>query len=126
MIESVWRSPNSRFASDGSLAPHPVIRLPSHRSTQQTPRSDSELIVFDDAADSQWTRRPAFPDAHGGMVSTAADLLRFAAALLDEGAGVIASTSVRAMTRDQLTAEQREASPTRPFLDRSGGATAWR
>jgi CubicO group peptidase (beta-lactamase class C family) len=83
-------------------------------------RSDSELIVFDDAADSRWTRRPAFPDARGGMVSTAADLLRFAAALLDEGAGVIASTSVRAMTSDQLTAEQREAPSARAFLDGSG------
>lgn len=83
-------------------------------------RSDSELIVFDDAADSRWTRPPAFPDARGGMVSTAADLLRFAAALLDEGAGVIASTSVRAMTSDQLTAEQREAPSARAFLDGSG------
>lgn len=82
--------------------------------------SDSELIVFDDAADSRWTRRPAFPDARGGMVSTAADLLRFAAALLDEGAGVIAPTSVRAMTSDQLTAEQRGAPSARSFLDGSG------
>jgi CubicO group peptidase (beta-lactamase class C family) len=54
------------------------------------------------------------------MVSTAADLLRFAAALLDEGAGVIAPASVRAMTSDQLTDEQREAPSARSFLNGSG------
>jgi CubicO group peptidase (beta-lactamase class C family) len=83
-------------------------------------RSGSQLVVFDDAAESRWTRRPAFPDARGGMVSSAADLLRFAAALLDDGAGVILPASVRAMTSDQLTAEQRRAPSARSFLDGSG------
>src|SRR3954454_3607866 len=40
MIKSGWRSPNSRRASDASLAPCPVARLPSHDSTQQTPPMD--------------------------------------------------------------------------------------
>lgn len=83
-------------------------------------RSGSQLVVFDDAAESRWTGRPAFPDARGGMVSSAADLLRFAAALLDDGAGVILPASVRAMTSDQLTAEQRRAPSARSFLDGSG------
>jgi CubicO group peptidase (beta-lactamase class C family) len=82
--------------------------------------SESGLAVFDDAEDSRWTRRPAFPDARGGMVSTAADLLRFAAALLDEGAGVITPASVTAMTSDQLTAQQRQDPPASAFLNGAG------
>ena len=45
----------------------------------------SGLVLFDDADDSRWSRTPAFPDARGGLVSTAADLLCFASSLLDGG-----------------------------------------
>lgn len=93
----------------------PVGRLPVCYA-----RGDAGMTVFDDAIDSRWLRRPAFPDARGGMVSTAHDLLRFAAALLDGGSGVLSPASVRAMTSDQLAPAQRRAPSATSFLDGSG------
>jgi CubicO group peptidase (beta-lactamase class C family) len=82
--------------------------------------SDAGLVTFDTATDSRWAVPPAFPDARGGLVSTAADLLRFAEALLDDGAGVISAASVAAMTTDRLTAEQRRGPSAQTFLDGFG------
>lgn len=82
--------------------------------------SDSGLVVFDAAADSRWSHPPAFPDARGGLVSTAADLLCFAGALLDGGRDVISSESVAAMTSDHLAGDQRLGSSARIFLDGFG------
>ena len=49
---------------------------------------------YDGTTDSSWLERPAFPDPRGGLVSTAADYLRFARHLL--------TTDSAAMTTDQL------------------------
>ena len=45
----------------------------------------SGLVLFDGAATSRWSTMPSFPDARGGLMSTARNLLRFASALLDGG-----------------------------------------
>jgi CubicO group peptidase (beta-lactamase class C family) len=82
--------------------------------------SEAGLVVFDAAVDSRWAATPAFPDARSGLVSTAADLLRFAGALLDAGAGVIAPAAVAAMTTDRLTPEQRGGPSAQIFLDGAG------
>ncbi len=82
---------------------------------------DDGLRPWDDAAASRWGRAPAFPDARGGLVSTAADLLRFAAALLDGGGGVLTPRSVELMTSDRLTPEQRRSPSAQAFL----GAGSW-
>ena len=60
-----------------------------------------------DPPDGQWSTPPRFPDAAAGLVSTADDLLAFARMLLRNGDGVLSPQSVRAMTTDQLTAEQK-------------------
>ena len=78
------------------------------------------LVVFDPAAGSRWTVPPSFPDARGGLVSTAADLLRFAGALLDGGAPVLTAASVTAMTTNRLTADQQQGSSAQTFLSGSG------
>lgn len=83
-------------------------------------RDESGLVLFDDARDSRWTTAPSFPDARGGLVSTATDLLRFASALLDGGGGVLSADGVSAMTRDHLTSEQRRAPSAAAFLNGSG------
>ena len=83
-------------------------------------RQDAGLTVFDDDAGSRWSTAPAFADLRGGLVSTASDLLRFAAALLDGGGGVLSERSVREMTTDHLTAAQRRGPSARAFL-REGG-----
>ncbi|MCY0941119.1 serine hydrolase domain-containing protein [Streptomyces antarcticus] len=66
-----------------------------------------------DAPDGQWARQPAFPSGAGGLVSTADDWLAFGRMLLAEGAyeggRLLSPESVRRMTTDHLTAEQRAA-----------------
>lgn len=81
---------------------------------------DDGPVEFDGAADSRWSTEPPFADARGGLVSTAADLLRFAGALLDGGGGVLTADAVAAMTTDQLTPEQRGGPSARTFLGGSG------
>ena len=83
-------------------------------------RHENILAPFDGVADSRWATSPRFPDARGGLVSTAADLLRFAGMLLDHGSGLLTPASVAAMTTDQLTPEQRAGPSAVTFLD-SGG-----
>ncbi len=81
---------------------------------------ESQLATFDDPADSRWTAAPAFPDARGGLVSSADDLLRFAGALLDDGGGLLSDDSVRLMTTDRLTPQQRRGSSATTFLGGGG------
>src|SRR5262249_4576224 len=56
----------------------------------------------------------------GGLLSTLADLHRFGRMLLAGGGGVLSTESVRQMTTDHLTAEQRDASTL--FLEGAGWA----
>ena len=83
-------------------------------------RRQNGLEPFDGVANSRWASPPRFPDGRGGLVSTAGDLLRFAGMLLDGGGGLLAPSSVIAMTTDQLTPEQRARPSAATFLN-SGG-----
>lgn len=65
--------------------------------------------VFDTAAESQWLEPPTFPDAGGGLVSTADDFHAFACMLLAGGNGILSADAVARMTTDHLTPAQREA-----------------
>ncbi len=100
--------------------PDTAFVAPAGRLPPCFARQDSGLAVFDDDAGSRWSKAPAFPDLRGGLVSTASDLLRFAAALLDGGGGVLSERSVREMTSDRLTPAQRRGPSARAFL-REGG-----
>lgn len=72
------------------------------------------LELFDGVNDSQWSRPPVFPDAAGGLVSTAGDYLAFGQMLLNKGRygseRILSRPSVELMTTDQLTPEQKAAS----------------
>jgi CubicO group peptidase (beta-lactamase class C family) len=59
-----------------------------------------------DPPDGMWSRPPPFADGAAGLVSTADDLHAFAAMLLG-GSPVLSAESVRAMTTDQLTPQQK-------------------
>jgi CubicO group peptidase (beta-lactamase class C family) len=75
-------------------------------------------IELVDAPDGQWSKPPVFPSGAGGLVSTADDLHAFGRMLLAAGQGLLSPESVRAMTTDQLSPAQREASAL--FLDGQG------
>jgi CubicO group peptidase (beta-lactamase class C family) len=60
-----------------------------------------------DQPDGAYSRRPEFEDGAGGLVSTADDLLAFARMFLRRGDPVLSADSVRAMTTDQMTPEQK-------------------
>ena len=70
--------------------------------------------VVEDGPDGQWSRPPAFEAGGGGLVSTAADYLAFATALLagstHHGERVLSRPSVTLMTSDQLTPAQKAVS----------------
>jgi CubicO group peptidase (beta-lactamase class C family) len=65
-----------------------------------------------------WKEPPVFPSGSGGLVSTLADWHRFGRMLLAGGDGLVSPESVRLMTTDHLTQEQRDASTL--FLEGAG------
>jgi CubicO group peptidase (beta-lactamase class C family) len=71
-------------------------------------------VVVEDGPDGRWSRPPAFESGGGGLVSTAADWLAFASALLAGGAHrgerVLSRPAVTLMTSDQLTPAQKAVS----------------
>ncbi|MEY9911780.1 CubicO group peptidase (beta-lactamase class C family) [Catenulispora sp. MAP12-49] len=71
-----------------------------------------------DPREGQWSTLPAFPSGAGGLVSTVDDYHAFARTLLPGATGLLSEQSVREMTTDHLTAEQRAAS--RLFLEGQG------
>jgi CubicO group peptidase (beta-lactamase class C family) len=89
------------------VPPEKLDRLPPYRAPDLTPIDDG-----------RWTAPPVFPSGAGGLVSTLADLHRFGRMLLDDGGGVVSPRSVRLMTTDHLTEEQRQASTL--FLEGAG------
>jgi CubicO group peptidase (beta-lactamase class C family) len=70
-------------------------------------RSGPDGLVAWDEPDGKYSRPPAFEDGAGGLVSTADDMLAFARMFLRGGDPVLSTDSVRAMTTDQLTPEQK-------------------
>ena len=87
-----------------SVLPAKLDRL----ATEYEPTPDGRLALYDDPADSQWSRPPAFPSASGGLVSTADDLVAFGRMLLGRAVRprIIASSTVTEMASNQLTSDQ--------------------
>jgi len=73
-------------------------------------RSDG-VVVSDLPATGKWSRPPRFEQGDGGLVSTVDDYLAFARMLLADGRhrgqSLLTPASVKAMTTNQLTAQQR-------------------
>jgi CubicO group peptidase (beta-lactamase class C family) len=80
-----------------------------------TDAKSGDRAVFDDAAQSRWSRPPGFPAGGGGLVSTVDDYLAFGQMLLNRGRHgrerILSRPSVEAMITDQLTPAQKAASP---------------
>ncbi|MFC0623688.1 serine hydrolase domain-containing protein [Kribbella deserti] len=96
-----------------------VVRDPTRLIPSYAQNGSGGLAVFDPAEGSAWLEPPVFPHAGGGLVSTASDYLRFGEFLLSKGA-LLSAESIRAMTTDQLTPEQRTSEPAAIVLDGAG------
>ncbi|HEX5117511.1 MAG TPA: serine hydrolase domain-containing protein [Pseudonocardiaceae bacterium] len=84
-----------------------------------------EPELLDHAEGGEWASPPPFRSAGGGLVSTAADFLAFGTMMLRqgryEGGRVLSRPSVRLMTTDQLTREQKALSGFFPgYFDHQG------
>jgi CubicO group peptidase (beta-lactamase class C family) len=77
--------------------------------------STGEVVVLHDASGGHFVRPPVFESGGGGLVSTVDDLLAFGRMMLDNGAygreRILSRPSVELMTMDQITPEQKAASP---------------
>src|SRR5262245_60800899 len=90
-----------------SVSPEKIDRL---ATSYWTDYQTGALDVYDEPADGQWSRPPAFPSGAGGLVSTVDDFLAFGRMLLNKGrhgnARILSRPAVETMTTDHLTPEQ--------------------
>ena len=91
------------------------FHVPSEKLDRLPPYRGPDLAPIDDGL---WTEPPIFPSGAGGLVSTLADWHRFGRMLLADGGELLSPRSVRLMTTDHLTQEQRQASML--FLEGAG------
>jgi CubicO group peptidase (beta-lactamase class C family) len=94
--------------------------VPSHARERLIPCFTGGDVVFDGTDDSDWLAAPVFPHAGGGLVSTAADYLRFGRLLLDGGGTLLTQAAVADLSADHLTDEQRSGPSAAIFLDGEG------
>ena len=87
-------------------------RLPTCYGTDM---GTGKLVVLHDAGGGYAARPPVFESGAGGLVSTAEDLLAFGQMMLRNGASdaerILSRPAIELMTMDQLTPEQKAASP---------------
>ena len=89
----------------------PVGKLGRLASCYATNPGTGALDLYDDAADSAWSRPPVFESGGGGLVSTVDDYLAFCRMMLGKGSHgdgrILSRPSVELMTTNHLTPEQR-------------------
>ncbi len=104
-----------------SVPPNKLDRLAACYVTDEA----GALELHDDPADSQWGHPPTFPDGAAGLVSTIDDYHAFGQMLLNGGKHgnqrILSRPTVEVMVTDQITPEQKAASPFFPgFWDNRG------
>jgi CubicO group peptidase (beta-lactamase class C family) len=125
--------PLSAFLRDRLFGPlgmkDTAFHVPSERRARLTSAYRVEeggaLALHDAAENSSWADAPAFPSGASCLVSTADDYLAFSRMLLNGGAhdstSILSAESVRALTTDQISPEQKARSPFFPgFWDTRG------
>ena len=80
---------------------------PARLATAYMPAGDGLELL--DPPDGEFARPPQFEELSSGLVSTAADVLRFYTAMADGGAPVVRRAALARMTADALTDDQRRA-----------------
>ena len=98
----------------------PEAQLHRLSTCYQTDVSSGKTAVHDEARGGRFARARDFESGGGGLVSTADDLLAFGRMMLNQGAHrgerILSRLSVELMTTDQLTPEQKAASPFFPGI----------
>ena len=98
-------------------------RRPRLTTAYEPDEATGGLRLLDPPVGGWWSAPPAMANASGMLVSTLPDLWAFVTMLeadgMHEGEQLLSSASVAAMTRDHLTAEQRESAEL--FLGAHGG-----
>src|SRR5439155_25715129 len=79
----------------------------SRFTTQYEPDPDAGGLRVLDRPDGWWSTPPKMPNASGWLVSTIDDLWAFAAMMAADGGELLSAESVRLMTADRMTAEDR-------------------
>jgi CubicO group peptidase (beta-lactamase class C family) len=89
----------------------PASKLDRLPGCYQFNHDTKSFEVYDGAVNSAWSRPPAFESGAGGLVSTVDDYFAFCRMMLNRGVWgrerLLSEASVEAMTRDQLTPQQR-------------------
>jgi CubicO group peptidase (beta-lactamase class C family) len=103
----------------------PASKLDRLPASYWTNYETGTFEVFDGIEESRWARPPAFESGAGGLVSTVDDLRAFGQMMLGMGrverGRILSRRSVELMTTDQITPEQKAASPFFPgFWDNHG------
>jgi CubicO group peptidase (beta-lactamase class C family) len=119
LIARVSGQPLPEFLAERIFEPLGMIdtsfHVPSEKLDRLPPYRGPDFALIEDGL---WTEAPIFPSGSGGLVSTLADWHRFGRMLLADGAGLLSPQSLRLMTTDHLTQEQRQASML--FLEGAG------
>jgi CubicO group peptidase (beta-lactamase class C family) len=94
-----------------SVPPEKIDRL----ATSYIANGETGLLdLYDPAAEGEWSRPPAFPDAAAGLVSTIDDYAAFGHMMLNKGKHggqrILSRPSVETMITDQLTPAQKASS----------------
>jgi CubicO group peptidase (beta-lactamase class C family) len=117
--------PLDRLLEERVLAPLGMVDTGFHvpsgslgRFTTLHSRGDDGVLAVSDPVDGAFVRPPAFPSGAGGLVTTADDQLALGRMLLAGGGALLTEESVRLMTTDHTTPQQREMGGF--FLDGQG------
>ncbi|MDD5334707.1 MAG: serine hydrolase [Rhodoferax sp.] len=89
----------------------PASKMDRLPGLYQFNHDSKKLELFDSSQNSEYSRPPAFQSGAGGLVSTVDDYHAFCRLLLNKGVWgrerLLSKAAIEAMTRDQLTPEQR-------------------
>ena len=115
LVERASGLPFARVVHERVLAPLEMVDTAFHVA----PAKRARLAPYDgDPAMDRFDEEPGFASGAAGLVSTADDWLAFGRMLLAEGRPLLTPESLRLMTSDHMTPEQRDASTI--FLEGAG------
>jgi CubicO group peptidase (beta-lactamase class C family) len=108
----------------------PETKLDRLAACYHTDPATGKVAVLETAGAEHFARLRVFESGAGGLVSTANDLLAFGRMIINKGAygreRILSRPTIEVMATDQLTPEQKAASPFFPgFWDARGWGLGW-